>query len=63
MYDSVLHQAPGEVPPRFVNIMKFFHEGIKTFVSVNGENTSEFGVRNGLRQGCTINPTYMVVNS
>ena len=62
-YDSVPRQALWHclekygIPPRMINIIRSFHEGMKSSVSVNGEHTSEFEVRNGLRQGCTIAPT------
>ena len=62
-YDSVPRQALWHclekygIPPRMVNIIRSFHEGMQTSVSVNGENTPVFEVRNGLRQGCTIAPT------
>ena len=62
-YDSVPRQALWHclekygILPRMVNIIRSFHEGMQTSVSVNGENTPEFEVRNGLRQGCTIAPS------
>ena len=63
VYDTVLRQGlwycleKYGIPPRMGNITKSFHEGMQTSVSMNGEMTPEFEVRNGLRQGCTIAPT------
>jgi len=45
------------VPPRVLNIVRSFQEGMKAEVRVGTALSERFEVRNGLRQGCTLAPT------
>ena len=46
------------VPNNAVNLIRSFHDGMKTQISINGEMVDEkIDVDNGLRQGCTVAPT------
>ena len=46
------------VPNNVVNLIRSFHDGMKTQISINGELVDEkIDVDNGLRQGCTMAPT------
>lgn len=62
-YDSVPRGALWRVlekcgvPPRLLQIVKSFHEGMHAEVRVGSSTTESFEVRNGLRQGCTLAPT------
>ena len=62
-YDSVPRQALWSclenygIPPVMIEVIKSFHENLKTTVTVDGSSSPDFEVRNGLQQGCTIAPT------
>ena len=74
-YDSVPRQALWTclekygIPSVMVEVIKSFHEDMRTTVTVDGDSAPVFEVKNGLRQGCTIAPTLftlyfnMVINS
>ena len=44
------------IPPKMVNIIRCFHEGMKARL-VNGCENDEFPVTNGVKQGCVLAPT------
>ena len=62
-YDSIPRQALWSVlkkvgvPPKMLNIIQSFHEGMQAEVSVKDMTTDTIEVMNGLRQGCTLAPT------
>lgn len=45
------------VPPKMLNVVKSFHNGMQAEVRVGPTTTERFEVKNGLRQGCTLAPT------
>jgi len=45
------------VPPCMLKIVRSFHGGMHAVVKVGGSVSECFGVKNGLRQGCTLVPT------
>jgi len=61
-YDSVPRAALWQVlekygvPPTLLSVVRSFHEGMRASVRVKGHISDSFGVRNGVRQGCTIAP-------
>ena len=63
-YDSIPHQAlwlvlqKYGIPLVIINLIQSLHEGTKAEVSVSGGTTPAIEVNNGLRQGCTIAPTF-----
>eukprot|EP00117_Sycon_ciliatum_P038167 scpid28799/ scgid28415/ Transposon TX1 uncharacterized 149 kDa protein; ORF 2 len=44
------------VPPKMLSLIQFLHNGMLAHVRVGNGRSSEFEVRNGLRQGCTLAP-------
>ena len=62
-YNSVPRQALWKilekygVPAKMLNVLKSFHEGMHAEVRVGLTVTDRFEVRNGLWQGCTLEPT------
>ncbi|XP_063591300.1 uncharacterized protein LOC134768401 [Penaeus indicus] len=44
-------------PPRFVKIIRSFHDGILGRVIENGDASDPFSVANGVKQGCVLAPT------
>ena len=49
------------MPNSVVNLDKSFHDGMKAYLSINGELLEEkTDVDNGLRQGCTMPPTLFI---
>ena len=44
-------------PPRFVQIIRSFHDGMFCRVIENGEASDPFPVSNGVKQGCVLAPT------
>ena len=51
------NQGKYGVDPKLIRILKNLYEGIMAFVRIEGENTEEFNVKTGLRQGCILSPT------
>lgn len=43
-------------PPKFVNILKLFHEGMMARVSIGDHESEAFNVCTGVRQGCVLAP-------
>lgn len=43
-------------PPKFVTIIRLFHEGMTGQVLSNGNVTDTFEIRNGVKQGCVLAP-------
>ena len=41
-------------PPKLLNIVKAFHEGMLAKVSFNGEESEDFSVNCGVKQGCVM---------
>ena len=44
-------------PPRFVQIIRSFHDGMFCRVIENGDASDPFPVSNGVKQGCVLAPT------
>lgn len=44
-------------PPKFVQIIKSFHDGMMARIVENGEVSDPFPVTNGVKQGCVLAPT------
>ena len=44
-------------PPNLLNIVKSFHEGMKARVSFNGQESEDFAINCGVKQGCVLAPT------
>ena len=44
-------------PPKFVNITRQQHEGMKGCVICDGEQSGSFNINTGVKQGCVIAPT------
>ena len=44
------------MPPKMLNIIRSFHEGMYAGVHVGADISARFEVRSGLRQGCTMAP-------
>ena len=63
-YDSVPREALWTalrklgVPDVLVDIIRSFHSNMKARIKVDGELLEEIEVKNGLRQGCTVAPTW-----
>ena len=61
-YDSVLHEALHVtlrklgIPDHLIDIIRSFHDNMKTKLQVDGEMLREIEVENGLQQGCTMAP-------
>ena len=45
------------VPKDVVDLVKYFHEGMKARVRVDGELLEKIEMTNGLREECTMAPT------
>jgi len=66
-YNSVPRQAlwcvlqKYGVPDCLVDLLRFFHDGMAATVSVGGEDTTPFEIKNGLHQGYTIAPTLLIL--
>ena len=43
--------------PKFINIVRQFHDGMQASVRDNGETLKPFPVINGVKQGCVLAPT------
>ena len=65
-YDSVpclalwiaLQKLGLPVPDDLITLIKSFHQGMKARLRVDGDMLEETEVANGLRQGCTMAPTF-----
>ena len=44
-------------PPKFIAIVRQFHEGMMARVLDNGDISNDFAVTNGVKQGCVLAPT------
>ena len=44
-------------PPRFIAMVRQFHDGMKARVQNDGEFSEPFEVTNGVKQGCVLAPT------
>ena len=44
------------IPPKMVRMIRSFHDGMKARL-VNGDESNEFPVTNGVKQGCVLAPT------
>lgn len=44
-------------PPKLLNIVKSFHDGMLSTVQYDGETSEEFEVKSGVKQGCVLAPT------
>ena len=44
-------------PPRFIAMVRQFHDGMQARVQNDGEFSEPFEVTNGVKQGCDIAPT------
>ena len=44
-------------PPKFITMVRQFHDGMQARVLDNGESSSPFPVSNGVKQGCVLAPT------
>ena len=44
-------------PPRYIAMVRQFHDGMQARVQNDGENSEPFPVTNGFNQGCVIAPT------
>ena len=44
-------------PPRFMAMVRQFHDGMQACVQNDGEFSEPFEVRNGIKQGCVMAPT------
>ena len=59
-YDSIPHSPLWRmlekygIPPALLSIIRSLHDDMKAEVTVDGNLTPDFEVRNGLRQGCVI---------
>ncbi|XP_051917827.1 uncharacterized protein LOC127598188 [Hippocampus zosterae] len=62
-FDSVPRTALWKVlerqgcPPKFISLIRMFHDGMKGCVLTQGEMTPPFPVRTGVKQRCTVAPT------
>ena len=43
--------------PRYIAMVRQFHDGMQARVQNDGENTEPFPVTNGVKQGCVMAPT------
>ena len=46
-------------PPKFVRMIRAFHEGMMARVIENGDVSDPFPVSNGVKQGCVLAPTLL----
>ena len=44
-------------PPKFITMVRQFHDGMKASVKSNGDMSNPFCVTNGVKQGCVLAPT------
>ena len=44
-------------PPRFIAMVRQFHDGMQAHVQNDGEFSEPFEVTNGVKQGCIMAPT------
>ena len=44
-------------PPRFIDMVQQFHDGMQARVQNDGEYSEPFPVTNGVKQGCVMAPT------
>ena len=44
-------------PPRFIAMVRQFHDGMQARVQNDGESSEPFEVTNGVKQGCVLAPT------
>ena len=44
-------------PPRYIAMVRQFHDGMQARVQNDGENSEPFPVTNGVKQGCVMAPT------
>ena len=44
-------------PPKFINMVRQFHDGMHASVQEAGDNFKPFPVTNGVKQGCVLAPT------
>ena len=44
-------------PPRYIAMLRQFHDGMQARVQNDGEYTEPFAVTNGVKQGCVMAPT------
>ena len=44
-------------PPRFINMVRQFHDNMQACVQDNGLTSEQFAVTNGVKQGCVLAPT------
>ena len=44
-------------PPRFIAMVRQFHDGMQARVQNDGEFSEPFEVTNGVKQGCVLAPT------
>ena len=44
-------------PPRYIAVVRQFHDGMQTRVQNDGEYSEPFPVTNGVKQGCVMAPT------
>ena len=51
-------------PPRFIAMVRQFHNGTQTCVQNDGEYAEPFPVTNGVKQGCVMAPAlFSMINS
>ena len=46
-------------PPRFIAMVRQFHDGMQARVQNDGEFSEPFEVTNGVKQGCVLAPTLL----
>ena len=44
-------------PPKFINLVRLFHDGMQARVKSHGKLSEPFPVTNGVKQGCVLAPT------
>ena len=44
-------------PPKLLNIVRSFHDGMMSTVQFDGNVSAKFGVKSGIKQGCVLAPT------
>lgn len=44
-------------PPKLLSIVRSFHDGMMSTVQFDGDISTEFGVKSGVKQGCVLAPT------
>ena len=48
-------------PPKFINIIRLFHDDMTATVRANGLRSEAFSVETGVKQGCILAPTLFVL--